>query len=116
MTNAGYRFIVDPASQEPHEAFEKNMKHFIKFRVHKTPCVQDLSEFISNMKTRKEFSKNLLYFKNIQKTERVVNWFLAISWTVCVGVNIAEIATNNDIDYFDHHSYLPLIAFSFIGT
>jgi hypothetical protein len=78
--------------------------------------VQDLSEFISNMKTRKEFSKNLIYFKNIQKTERVVNWFLAISWSVCIAINIAEILTGNDVDYFDHHTYLPLIAFSFLGT
>jgi hypothetical protein len=66
------------------------------------------------MKTRKEFSKNLLYFKNIQKTELAVNWFLGISWTICLIVNLAQIFTGNDIVYFDHHTYLPLIAFSFV--
>ena len=41
------------------------MKEYILFKVLKTPCVQDLTEFISNMETRKEFSKNLIYFSNV---------------------------------------------------
>jgi len=59
---------------EPHEAFEKCMKEYILFIVKKTPCVQDLTEYISNMESRKEFSKNLLYFSNIEKAERVLVW------------------------------------------
>ncbi len=68
------------------------------------------------MKTRKEFSKNLLYFKNIQKTEKTINYFLAISWAVCVGLNAAYILTDKNVDYFDHQTYLPLISFSFVAT
>jgi len=92
------------------------MKDYIEFKVLKTPCVQDLTEFISNMETRKSFSKNLIYFSNIQTAEKVVAIFLAVSWTICVIINIVFVATGNIIDYFDHHTYLPLICLSFVAT
>lgn len=107
---------MNSSNQEPAEAFEKQMREYHLFGVLKTPCVQDLTEFISNMKTRKEFSKNLLYFKNIQKTETAVNYFLAISWFICIGINIGYIFSDRTVNYFDHNTFLPLIGFSFIAT
>ena len=90
------------------------MKEYILFRVKKTPCIQDLTEYVSNMDSRKEYSKNLLYFSNVQKAEKVVTIFLIVSWFVCVVINLIFIFTHNIMDYFDHHTYLPLIGLSFI--
>lgn len=93
---------------------EKNKKEYIIFKVLKTPCVQDLTEFISNMETRKDFAKNILYFQNINTAERIVIVFLAFGWTITAIINIVFIKTNNIVDYFDHHTYLPLIGYSFM--
>lgn len=67
------------------------------------------------MESRKEFSKNLLYFQNIQTAEKWITVFLGVSWVVCIVINIAYIYTDNIIDYFNHHTYLPLISFSFVA-
>jgi energy-converting hydrogenase Eha subunit H len=100
---------------DPQEAFEKSMKQYIIFIVKKTPCVQDLTEYISNMESRKEFSKNLIYFHNQQKIEQMMSYFLGVAWATSVVINIALIVSGNTIDLFDHHTYLPLIGFTFIG-
>lgn len=92
------------------------MKEYILFKVYKTPCVQDLTEYISNMETRKSYSNNLLYFQNVQMTEKFLTIFLAVCWVACVTIDIALIYTGNLVDYFDHHMYLVLIGFSFIVT
>lgn len=91
------------------------MKEFIIFIVKKTPCVQDLTEYISNMESRKECSKNLIYFSYIQKTERIMTYFLGTAWIVSICINIGLMVTGNIMDYFDHNVYLPLIGFTFIG-
>ena len=76
--------------------------------------MQDLTEFISNMETRKDYSNNILYFKNIQLTEKIVAIFLSLAWLTCITVNIIFIYTDNILDYLDHHTYLPLIGYSFM--
>jgi hypothetical protein len=91
------------------------MKEYILFIVKKTPCVQDLTEYISNMESRKEYSKNLLYFSNIEKAEKALVWLQGISWAVCIILNVSFVSTNNTMSYADHHTYLPLIGFSFIA-
>ena len=67
------------------------------------------------MESRKEFSKNLLYFSNFEKIERVIKWFQGISWVVCIILNVSFVWTGNIMDYADHHTYLPLIGFSYIA-
>ena len=52
-------------SFDPSEAFQRSYKEYKLFGVLKTPCIQDLSEFISNMGARKEGSMQLLYYSNI---------------------------------------------------
>jgi hypothetical protein len=63
------------------------------------------------MGTRKDFSKNILYFSNVAKAEKIVTYFLCISWAICIAINIGTIETYNIVDYFDHHTYIPLIGF-----
>ena len=101
---------------DPSEAFQKSYKEYKIFGVLKTPCIQDLSEFISNMDDRKKSTNKLLYFQNIKRAESVINCFLGIAWVVCVTLNLIYIYTGNIADYMNHNSYLPLISFSFVAV
>ncbi len=47
-------------------------------------------------------------------TEKVLFFFQASSWFVCVSINIALYFTNNLKDYFDQNVYLVLIGFCFV--
>jgi hypothetical protein len=40
----------------------KKKKEYKIFKVMTTPCVSDITEFITQMETRKNFSKNLKYY------------------------------------------------------
>jgi hypothetical protein len=66
------------------------------------------------METRKEFSKNLIYFSNFQKIDRITTYCVAAAWFVCVTLNVSYIYSGNVLDYFDQNTYLPLIGFTFV--
>ncbi|CDW88835.1 transmembrane protein [Stylonychia lemnae] len=101
-------------TNDPAEAFERSKKEYKLFEVQTTPCVTDLTEFINNMETKKNFSKNLLYFSNAKLAEKILNFFLGFSWLICISINISFILTDRSLDYFDQNVYLTLIGYSFM--
>jgi hypothetical protein len=57
-----FRGKDNQVSLDPSEAFQKSFKEYKVFGVLKTPCIQDLSEFISNNGARKKGTNQLLYY------------------------------------------------------
>ena len=67
------------------------------------------------METKKNFSKNLLYFSNVNLAEKILDIFLFFSWIVCISINIAFIVSHKSLDFFDQNVYLTLIGYSFMA-
>jgi hypothetical protein len=68
------------------------------------------------MGARKNGSKQLLYYQNINRAETAVNWFVGIAWLVCVALNLIHIFTGNIADNMNHNTYLPLISLTFVSV